>query len=57
VLDKWLFCFCRGGGFRGGAKANVPFIEVFMNFKIFVQGQSPGEEKIIKEKRSIRTHT
>jgi hypothetical protein len=28
-------------GLWGGAKTNVPFIEVLRNFKIFVRGQSP----------------
>jgi len=35
------FAFARNGGLWGGAKANVPFIEVLRNFKIFVRGQSP----------------
>jgi hypothetical protein len=41
VLIKGSFAFARGGGLKGGAKANVPFIVVFMNFKIFAGGQSP----------------
>jgi hypothetical protein len=36
------FAFARSGGLRGRAKANVPFIDVLMNFKIFVRGQSPS---------------
>jgi len=35
------FAFARGGGLRVGVKANVPFIFVIENFKIFARGQIP----------------
>ena len=41
------FVFARGGGLRVGAKANVPFIFVIGNFKIFARGQSPDRKHLV----------
>jgi hypothetical protein len=41
------FAFARGGGLRVGAKANVPFIFVIENFKIFAYGQSPDRKNLV----------
>jgi len=38
------FAFVRGGELRVGVKANVAFILVIENFKIFARGQSPGRK-------------